>query len=169
MTVQATDPLEKLIHDAGEDWLMESREPPGKTLQFLRSLLGEASSLASKRWGPSAPRIDVDSMLREQERNPHKVQAFLQALGSTESPEMLVMVWRILEGRGVERIELQYELQNSFSLQITLQSDRGEPEETYKSNNIYDAALLRHFGIMTMDNLPIFDGFYPLESGERHG
>ncbi|MBI4580709.1 MAG: hypothetical protein HY718_13465 [Planctomycetes bacterium] len=166
MTAQEDDALRRLIRSAGEEWLIESPEPSDKVLAGLRSAIDEVNRLAAERLGRSSPRIDVDSLVREQERNPHKVRAFLQALGSTESPEMLLMVWRILEGRGIQSVHLEYRLQKTFSLHVCLQSVHGEPDEKYKSANVYDAVLLRHLGIMTMDNEPILDGFYPFDTSE---
>ena len=38
----------------------------------------------------------------------------------------------------------------------------GGEEESYESSNSDDFSLFRHFGTMTVDDRPVFDGFYPL-------
>ena len=80
---------------------------------------------------------------------------------------MLVMVWRIFQGWKISRVSMQYdEDQAVFRLEVALaNSPYDTQEEIYESTDIGDAALLRHFGIMTMDDKPIFDGFYALKLG----
>jgi hypothetical protein len=96
----------------------------------------------------------------EYQHNPHKVRAFLQVVKSA-SPDVLVMVWRILQGMGVARIEMEYQTGLHFRLHVWLSSpyEGGEPE-VYESKDIDDAVILRHMGIMKMDDRPVFDGFY---------
>jgi hypothetical protein len=113
-------------------------------------------------------RVDValtpEALTAEAERNPHKVRAFLQAMAATRSREMLVMVWRILQGLSIRQVDMHYREQDSFRLVVVLArpgADQDVPEE-YSSHDIKDAALVRHFGITTVDGRPLFDGFFPL-------
>ena len=156
-----TTDLEQLIHESGQDWLIRSYVPQEDAIPHLVGLLDEVDIRAKQRWGENAPRM-LEWLPREARRNPHKIKAFFQALGATDSPDMLLMVWRVLEGRTVAGIELAYKLQQRFKLKVILSAEGPAAQECYESTSIDDAALLRHFGIMTMDDKPIFDGFYPL-------
>jgi hypothetical protein len=106
-----------------------------------------------------------ETLVAEAVKNLHKVRAFLQALAATRSPEMLVMVWRILQGLSIRQVDMSYREQEAFSLMVVLgrpglgQDDLDEP---YRSQDINDAALLRHFGITTVNGKPLFDGFFRL-------
>ena len=91
------------------------------------------------------------------------MKAFLQAVGETDSPDMLVMAWRLLQGSEIAQIDLRYQLQNRFSLRIQLVSPEDGTSEEYASEDIDDAAVLRHFGILKMGDRPVFDGFYALQ------
>lgn len=153
--------LETLIREVGEDWLIDSFSPAHEAIARLQARLEKANAAAHTRLGANAPSLLPHALEAECKRNPHKVKAFLQALGSSESPDMLVMVWRVLMGCSIAEIQAEYELKKRFSLRVRLQNDRNLPE-VYASDDINDAALLRHFGIMSMDGSPIFDGFYPL-------
>ena len=112
-------------------------------------------------------RVDVpftpEALAAEAERNPHKVRAFLQALGTSGSAEMLVMVWRILQGLSIRKVAMDYLEQKAFSLVVVLArpGDGKDVLEEYRSSDINDAALIRHFGITTVDGHPLFDGFFP--------
>lgn len=89
----------------------------------------------------------------------HQRKAVLQAFVSTHSPFMIVMAYRIVMGARIKSVSLNYESEDHCQLKVTL-SDKAAPD--YQSNDIHDATVLRHFGVLTMDNKPIFDGFYAL-------
>jgi len=61
---------------------------------------------------------------------------------------------------------MDYGEQDHFELIVTLARTAEDQDvlEEYRSSDINDAALVRHFGITTVDGLPLFDGFFP----ERH-
>ena len=76
------------------------------------------------------------------------------------------MVWRILHGLSIREVRLNYRELETFSLTVTLAQpgDAGDELETYVTNDINDAALLRNLGITTVDGHPLFDGFLPQRS-----
>ncbi len=76
--------------------------------------------------------------------------------------DMLLMVWRILHGLSIREVTMNYVEQEAFRLVVTLARPGQDDLETYSSDDINDAALLRHFGITTVDGRPLFDGFFPL-------
>jgi hypothetical protein len=163
MTMTAPDPFEQLIRDAGQGYLIDWYAPKTEALAHLRQLLGAADRWAHSRLGAKVPRLTPEHLIQEYQHNPHKVAAFLQVLNSA-SPEILVMVWRILQGMRVDGIELEYQAQSVFRLRMRLSSpyEQGEQEQ-YESTNIDDAVVLRHLGIMKTNDQPLFDGFYALK------
>ncbi|HZK81679.1 MAG TPA: hypothetical protein VFC46_11440 [Humisphaera sp.] len=149
-----------MIRDAGEGWLIDWYGPKAEALPKLLKLLANADLLARKRFGASAPRLTPQDLIAEFKRNPHKIRALLQVLDSL-SPDMLVMVWRVLQGMGVASIRMEYDAEQRFSLNVRLSSEDGGAEE-YSSTEIDDAVVLRHLGIVKMNGQPLFDGFYAL-------
>lgn len=162
MTAKITDPLEDVIRESGEGWIIDGFHPPEQTLGNLHKVLEQANAEAQKRLRSAAPQITVSAIVAGYKRHPHQITAFFQALGTTHSPDMLVMVWRILQGMEIAEICMDYHRRKSYSLRVRLVSPYGESDEIYESRNIDDAALLRHLGIMKVDNQPLFDGFYAL-------
>ena len=163
MTTDAPRNLEELIRLSGEGWLIDWYLPKEAALPHLRSLLQRADERLRQRCPNAGYRIDEQTLLAEYRKSPHKVRAFLQAAGETVSPDMLVMAWRLLQGAEVAEVELQYQLQKRFGLRVKVTSPEGQPEEIYESSDIDDAAVFRHFGILKMDDHPVFDGFYALQ------
>jgi hypothetical protein len=76
------------------------------------------------------------------------------------------MVWRILQGMNIAELRLDYASEDTFRMTVRLRSPYEDgDDETYESEDIDDAVILRHLGVMKMDDKPIFDGFYPLNVG----
>lgn len=166
MSETMTDPLEQLIRQAGEGWMIDWFAPRHQAIPHLRRALEQADQRAVQRFGEHEPRLTVEALLHEQKGNPHRVRALLQILPAVRSPDMLVMAWRIMQGMNIDSIRMEYEQEQSFLLRVRLKSmyEGNEPEE-YETTDIDDAVVLRHFGIMKMNDRPVFDGFYPLRVG----
>jgi len=141
------------------DWLK-----PEKARSYFATLLERVGERAQQIVPHSNLKFTEENLLREYQRSPHKVRAFIQALTESDSPDMLLMAWRVLQGMEIERVELNYILSQRFAIRVTLRSPYGDEPEIYTSDDIDDAALIRHFGIMKMDEKPVFDGFYPSSS-----
>ncbi|HQU44157.1 MAG TPA: hypothetical protein PK867_15160 [Pirellulales bacterium] len=154
--------LENLLRANGLAWMMDAYHPADKVLRGLLELLERVAAEYQRRLGLkvsfSPPQLEAEA-----KRNPHKVKAFLQALGFSNSPEMLVMVWRILQGLSVREVKVNYREHEGFALDVCLVlPGDGEDLERYHSTDINDATLLRHFGVATINGEPLFEGFYPL-------
>jgi hypothetical protein len=160
MSVAHADPLASLVRDAGEDWLLDEYAPPEGALGHVRRLLGEISAEAVAR---GLDPFDETILVAEWEQNPHHVQAFLQTLGGHRSPQMLLMAWRAIRGAEIRDVRLDFRRSRSCDFVVVLRDAEADGrDEIYESDNIEDAALLRHFGIARIDGRPVFDGFWPL-------
>jgi hypothetical protein len=157
--------LEQLIRASGQDWMIDFPGPKDDAIRRLRMAMEAATTEAQRR--RLAVSLTEESLIGMYESHPYQVNAFLQAMGATRNPNMLIMVWRIMQGMTVAKVEMSYLAKERFRLRVVLSSPYGEPEEAYESQNINDASLLRHFGIMTMDDKPLFDGFYALDLAKR--
>ena len=164
MNTTAPANLEEVIRLCGEGWLLDSFAPPGAAIKHHRETLAQIRDLAVARLGAEAPGISEETLVTEYQRNPLRVQALLQALGGTRTPEMLLMVWRLIEGMEIKEIEVAFHRQESFSARVVLQSPCGGDDETYSTSNIHDFALFRHIGAFEVAGRPVFDGFYALKA-----
>jgi hypothetical protein len=62
----------------------------------------------------------------------------------------------------IKGVELKYHRQETFALEVTLQSPYGDQDEVYQTEKIQDFSVFRHIGTMEISNRPVFDGFYAL-------
>lgn len=154
--------LEEAIRQSGEGWLIDGFSPSEKALEHLSRTLDAVDRCARERLGEDAPRFDEASVVTEYQRHPQGVQGFFQALAGTRTPDMLLMVWRIIQGMEIKEIQASYHRQRDFRLSVTLESPDGGEDEIYESEHIQDFALFRHVGILEISGKPVFDGFYPL-------
>jgi hypothetical protein len=163
MTPEYPAVLERLLRDNDLGWMIDMYARPDRAVPDLLEQLTRLTAEFQGRF-KYAVSFAPETLRAEAERNPHKIRAFLQALGATGNPDMLLMVWRILQGLTIREVKMSYREQQSFNLDVILArpGTEGDELEAYRSNDINDAALLRHFGITTVDNRPLFDGFFPL-------
>jgi hypothetical protein len=163
MTPQSPAVLEHLLRDNNLGWMIDMFTPKDRAIPFLLEQLDGVMAEYRRRIGGDVA-LTPEALTAEAERNPHKVRAFLQALAATRSREMLVMVWRVIQGLNIREVEMHYREQQAFSLVVVLARPGAEQDdlERYDSADINDAALVRHFGITTVDGRPLFDGFFPL-------
>jgi hypothetical protein len=163
MSQTVADPLEDVIRKSGQDWLIDWYAPREQALPNLRRILATVYERARARLGYNAPHLTPDGLANEYARNPHKVTAFLQIIGAVATPDILLMVWRILQGMNIAEIRMNYLDQQEFTLYVRLSSpyESGD-DEVYESHDIDDAVVLRHLGTMKIGDAPIFDGFYGL-------
>ena len=162
MTPESPAILERLLRGHSLGWMIDMYEPRDSAIPGLLEQLNKVEAEYHTRIRVDVP-FTPEALAAEAERNPHKVRAFLQALGTSGSAEMLVMVWRILQGLSIRQVAMNYREQEAFSLVVVL-ARPGEAQdvlEEYRSVDINDAALIRHFGITTVNGLPLFDGFFP--------
>ncbi len=167
MTTTVVDPLEKLIREAGQGWLIDGYRPRARAIGHIQTVLHRMNEVALTRLGSNAPALTSESLAVAYEKNPHKVRAFFQVVDSAASPEILLMVWRILQGTNIAAIQMNYDAEGLFHLHVTLSSTDAGGTEEYETNDIDDAVVLRHLGTLKMDGKGIFDGFYALNIGNK--
>jgi hypothetical protein len=162
MSTTPVTTLEDAIRQSGEGWLIDSYAPPSDAITHLRRTLDAVNRRARERLSGNAPELSEAAIVAAFQQHPQQVRGFFQALGGTRTPDMLLMVWRVIQGMEVKQIRLSYRRQDVFDVQVILESPYGEEDEPYHSTNIHDFALFRHIGILEISGRPVFDGFYPL-------
>jgi hypothetical protein len=163
MNEEAAQTLDRLIQSNGLGWIIDSYKPAETPIPALLKQLDRVAAEYRTRTGTTAS-FSPQALEVEAERNPQRIAAFLQALVTSRTPAMLVMVWRILQGLTIRQIALKYEECKEFRMSVTLASlaDGSGRLEEYLSDDPNDAVLLRHFGVATLDGAPVLDGFFPL-------
>ncbi|MCY2939054.1 MAG: hypothetical protein NTV55_11945 [Planctomycetota bacterium] len=160
-----TNTLEEAIRDAGEGWLIDMYAPPEQAIPHIRQTLADVNALAEHTLGENALDLSEKSIIAHYNRYPPKVKGFFQVLGGTRSSPILLMAWRIIQGMKIKSVLLNYQRQESFAMQVTLQSPYGDGDEKYSSDKIQDFAVFQHIGTMEVSNSPVFEGFYALRRG----
>ena len=163
MSTAQMSALEETIRQSGEGWIIDWFAPKDEALNHIRAALGQVQQRARERLDGNAPDLSENALVAEYGRNPQKVRGFFQALGGTRTPEMLLMVWRIIQGMEIKEIQLSYQRQQAFEVRVVLQSPYGEEDAPYLSSNIHDFALFRQIGVHEISGRPVFDGFYALK------
>ena len=170
MSQSSAEILETLFRKNGLGWMIDMYAPPDQAIPAYVALLDRVAAEYRSRCGVAVS-FAPEALQAEAERNPHKVQAFLQLLRPDRSPAMLVMVWRVLQGLSISEVVMNYRERDSFRLGFTLArpAESGQDQlETYESTDISDAALVRHLGMAKVGGKPLFDGFYALRLHDQN-
>jgi hypothetical protein len=166
MSVSSSATLEDVIRLSGEGWIIDWFVPREKAIDHIRDTIASVSCRAKERFGDRVQPPTEEVLVDEYRRNPARMRGFFQALGGTRTPDMLLMVWRIIQGMEIKEVRLDYQRALTFELRVVIKSPGGEEDKPYVSDNIHDFALFRHIGILEIDNRPVFDGFYALRIRE---
>jgi hypothetical protein len=159
--------LERLLQSNGLGWMIDKFPPREVAISDFLERLKQIELEFRTRIGVAVS-FSPETLEAEAIRNPQKISAFLQAVGSTRTLAMLVMVWRILQGLIIKDVVMNYhDHEASFSLLVRLSRCGDSETEEYRSTLIDDAALVRHFGITTVSGRPLLEGFFPMRQKEN--
>lgn len=93
-----------------------------------------------------------------------RYKPLVQTFASPMTTPMRAMVLCILEGAQVQRIGFDYSLKQRANIQVELEFESGE-RASFSSADVWDAEVLRHFGLMKIDAAPVIDGYYAFRKG----
>ena len=150
-----------VFRDAGLDRVL------GSNRDVVLSRLGDvrgchARTLAGLPREAQVPVPTVAELVREYQRNPHRVAPVLQALAYNCSPPMLAMMWMVQMGARVDAVDYKFERGQLSRLSVKLElPDRASYVE-FESTEHWDLAVLRLAGISKGDGLPLIESFYAL-------
>jgi hypothetical protein len=146
--------VEEALDHAQLKWLLDYWGPdkPARLDQTAQDL-SEFIQKYATRFGE---RPDPFKLLSE---NPIKGRAFFQFDTLIASPEMKIMVWRILQGCEIAKLDFHYDKNDQLSLKITLSTPCGTTEE-YHSDYWADFRVLRHLGTPKTNDKLRLEGYY---------
>jgi hypothetical protein len=104
----------------------------------------------------------ISEVLSEQSRNEHRVSTLLQALAFSVSPEMLAMMWMVMQGARIEKISYAYARRATSHIAVEILLPDRTTQLTFQSDEHWDAALLRTMSLSKSNGLPVVEDFYPL-------
>jgi len=161
-----TQQLEKALVDAGHSRLIEYWGT-GKTA-FLTNIQKGLNSFVDEYAKRYADRPNPFLLLEE---NPIKGRAFFQFDTLSASVEMKIMVWRILLGYDVIKVDFHYDQNQEPVLSIQLRNPyavgQDEEYEEYRAKHWADFRVLRHLGTVKSDGRLRFEGYYAAASASR--
>lgn len=76
--------------------------------------------------------------LEAAETDPGRYQAFLQSIGLPMSPQMRVVIWRMLEGEKIQKLEFVYDQGGTTTFRIQLSGD----DDLIQATDAWDTLLL---------------------------
>lgn len=156
--------LIQLIRGSGEDWLLRIEGSEEQSAGAVRHRLDAAYAAYREKFPdplPGEPEFNDETVRAETSANPHRFRALLQAI-SASSPMMVALVWRVIQGGIIQRIDMRYLYESIFEMRVIVDDEMTRRPVEFNFDQIEDATFLRHLGIMRAGNAGIFDGYYAL-------
>ena len=146
--------LSELLEQAQLGWALRSSDgTPRSEAERLLARVDEAARAYEERFGAH---VDLLAACRAK---PEEMRAFLQTLTAGVSPAFLAMVAGIVL-RDARVAAVRFELVARASVSISVELEEGGERRLFESNDLWDAQVLRHFGLMKAGNQPVIDGYY---------
>jgi hypothetical protein len=147
--------LRGAVERAGDAWIFPYwGEHADRHLGTLHEKLGEFIDAYEKKFGE---RPDPMGLL---DANPLKWRAFFQIDTLTLSVEMKILVWRLLLGCEITRVEFGYQLGHPHGLSISLRSPYGVDEGPYIGKEPADFRVFRYIGVTHANDQLVLEGYY---------
>jgi len=152
--------LRSLLYAANLGWFLErDRDFIIRRLEeFARTYAEKISGVSSIELPRSA---SIPDLFAEYQKHPHRMRALLQAVAFGCSPEILAMVWTVLQGSKIERLSYDYERRKISRLTCEVIFPDGSLH-TFIGQNHWDTAILRLASLSLIDGKPLIESFYPL-------
>jgi len=137
--------------------------PNDKNMPWMKTeiLTPEAEAVQEALQGYPLATVDVKAIFQKKELTSGE-RAFLDTFSLPLSPQFRIMVYCIAVLKSdILNLEMKYEEKKSFSFQVTIEHPHN-PKETisFDFDDIYTAVAIRSFGIMKIDDKPVFDGYF---------
>jgi hypothetical protein len=147
--------LRGALQQTGGAWIFPFwAEDANANLDRLAADLEDFAQQYKQRFGE---RPDPFALLEE---NPLKGAAFFQIDTLLLSADMKIMVWRILLGCEIARVEFRYHAGAEPALLVVLQPPYGQRQERYEGQKAADFRVLRHFGTTGVNGKLFLQGYY---------
>jgi hypothetical protein len=154
--------LREALERTGNAWLFQFWEDnAGKALEGMRRTLGRFIREYHQRF-PTEAKPDPFRLV---DVNPDKAAAFFQPDTFDLSTEMQIMLWKVLSGSEIVRVELTYALDSDLHLRVTLGSPSGKKDK-FEGRGPSDYLVVRHFGSFIQDGRLRLDGYYAASRSE---
>jgi hypothetical protein len=88
-----------------------------------------------------------------------RFKPLVQTFAAPMTTPMRTMVFCVLDGAQIKGIRFEYRFKAKAVLDVEVQFDSGEAA-TFSSDDLWDAEVLRHFGLMKLSGKPVVDGYF---------
>lgn len=122
-----------------------------------------ASSLPAGELHRLPASATVADVLAEHARNAHRVDTLFQALAFSISPEMLAMMWMVMLGATVEKLEYGYRRKSQMHLEVEIELPDRVTRRVFRSSEHWDSAVLKMMALSQSDGLPMVEDFHALQ------
>lgn len=140
---------------------LESKDLDAITAK-LNTEVEHVQSHINRRIDSGTPPVRLEPLFKDIAMHTSDHKAFLQTFALPVSDEIRAMVYFItMENADIKELKMEYIRQTSFLLKIKLELESGKNID-FKSDNFWDAEIVRRLGVMMMNGKPLFTGYFSI-------
>lgn len=155
---EQTRTLRQVFDAAGVGWALRG-DADAETRRYLQEMRAVEAEHERRLSEPMSPPL-LDQLVEQGEALTPLIQAFASPL----SAPIRLMIYCILRGAEIRRVHYDYEHKRRSHLAIEIELPNGQTQ-SFESDDLWDAEVLRHFGMAKRAERPILDGYYAFRRG----
>lgn len=156
--------LRNVFAECDVGWVFEgeSDEDASKRAQQILNEMRALSQHYATKFGRPLPEPIERLILSDVAHFKPLVQSFASPL----TTEMRTMIFCLLDGAHIKAVRFEYERKQHTRLEVDVGSDNTGVRVCFQSDDLWDAEVLRHFGLFKMSGKPVIDGYYAFRNKE---
>jgi hypothetical protein len=151
----SVEPIERVFDLAGVGWVFDNADPnhaiAARVLEEMRAV--------ERQYDDSVGEHSTTGLVARITADVARYAPLVQTFATPMSVTMRTMVLCVLEGAQVRAINFAYELNKRARIEVRLELESGRQVD-FVSDALWDAEVLRHFGLMQAGDAPVIDGYY---------
>lgn len=153
MSAQRISQLTALLQGAGAGWILDE-EPEARAQQILNEI-DAVEQCYHRTFGRT-----LDPPLWEQLCTEARgLKPLIQSFASPMTTPIRTMIYCVLDGASIKSLRYVYDAEQKSELAVEIEYPSGE-RATFTSDDLWDAEVLRHLGLMKASGRPVVDGYY---------
>lgn len=146
----------RLFADAGIAWAADSFSQDD-----WRPLIEEIQATEAEL-RPLGARWFSGDLAREMEEDPEGLRPILQSFASPMTSRMRALAYLLVRGARLLSLRFEYQFREQAMLEARVDLG-GDSPEVFRSEELWDAEVLRHLGLLKISGAPVMEGYYAFQ------
>jgi hypothetical protein len=95
-----------------------------------------------------------------------RFKPLVQSFAPPLTTEIRTLIFCLLDGAHIEAIRFEYDFKQRAHLEVEVGYDNFGGRACFRSDEVWDVEVLRHFGVFKVRGKPVIDGYYAFRTSQ---